>query len=107
MYTAREVDGSLIGYCVYFVKHAPHYAASIQAAQDVLYVARSHRGGTGYRFIAWCDEQLAAEGVQVVYQHAKVAHPALGRILERQGYEAVDVIYAKRLDRPALAEAAD
>jgi hypothetical protein len=89
----------LVGYAAYFVKHNPHYASSLQAVQDVVYLDPSVRGGTGYRFIAWCDDQLRAEGVQVVIHHVKAAHN-WGKVLERQGYKAVDVLYAKRLDGP-------
>lgn len=88
---------SLVGYAIYFVRPAPHYRHSLQAVQDVLFLHPSVRGGTGYKFIAWCDEQLAAEGVQVVAQHVKLSHD-FGQLLVRQGYEAVETIYVKRLD---------
>jgi hypothetical protein len=90
----------LVGYALYFVRPNPHYKSSVQAAQDVIYLDPSVRGGTGYKFIAWCDAQLAAEGVQITYHHIKAKHD-FGRLLERQGYELVDLIYAKRLDTPA------
>jgi len=93
--------GALVGYALFFVRSNPHYKSSVQAVQDVIYVDPSMRGGTGYRFIAWCDAQLAAEGVQAVYHHVKAAHD-FGRLLERQGYELVDLIYAKRLDHPVV-----
>lgn len=92
-------DGVLVGYALYFVRPAPHYRHSVQAVQDVLYLSPSVRGGTGYKFIRWCDEQLAAEGAQCVYQHVKTAHD-FGKILERQGYEQVERIFVKRLDLP-------
>ncbi len=87
----------LVGYALFTVRPNPHYASSVQAFQDVLYIDPTARGGTGYRFIKWCDEQLRAEGIAAVYQHVKAAHD-FGKILERQGYELVDYIYAKRLD---------
>lgn len=96
----RVDDGVLVGYALFFVRANPHYSSSVQAVQDVVYLHPAVRGGTGYKFIAWCDEQLRAEGVQAVYHHVKAAHN-FGRLLERQGYELVDLIYAKRLDRPA------
>jgi hypothetical protein len=102
VYTARKVgplgDHRLVGYAAYFVRPSIHYASSVQASQDVIYVSPECRGSTGARLIQFADEQLAGEGVQAVYHHVKVAHN-WGRLLERMGYEAVDVIYAKRLDR--------
>lgn len=98
-YTVRA-DGEIIGYASYFVRHNPHYRSSLQAVQDVLYLAPEHRGGrVGYRLIAFADEQLRAEGVQCTYHHVKRAHPGLGRLLEFMGYEIVDELWAKRLDR--------
>lgn len=99
-YSARA-DARLVGYALFFVRPNPHYAQSVQAAQDVLYVDPAYRGLTGYRLIQYADEQLRSEGVQAVYHHQKRAHPQLGRVLERLGYEPVDVIWARRLDRPA------
>ncbi len=88
----------LVGYALYFVRPAPHYQSSVQAVQDVLYLARDHRGRTALKFIAWCDEQLQAEGCQCVYQHIKTVLPNAHRALKHLGYVEVDTIYAKRLD---------
>lgn len=94
IFTARE-EGKLIGYCVYFINHNLHYKSTIQALQDVLFVQKDKRG-FGMKFIKWCDEQLKKEGVNVVHQHIKKAHN-FGPMLERIGYELVDLIYARRL----------
>lgn len=99
-FTAR-VDGALIGYSAYFVRHNVHYAGSLQASEDVLFLAPEHRkGGLGREMIAYADDALRAEGVQVVMRHVK-ADPRLnfGRLLERVGYTLVDHIYARRLDQ--------
>jgi hypothetical protein len=96
-FTARDADGVLTGYCVFFVRHNIHYASSLQASQDVIYIDPERRG-FGAEFILWCDQQLKEEGVQAVYHHVKQAHN-FGPLLERFGYECVDLIYARRLDR--------
>mgnify|MGYP001607900475 CR=1 FL=1 len=98
LYTARD-EGRLIGYCVFFVSHNKHYMDSMQAVQDILFVHPEYRGSrAGYRLIKFCDEQLRQEGCQVVYQHMKAAQ-SFGPLLEHAGYELVDLIYAKRLDK--------
>jgi len=98
IFTARTRDeGDLVGYAVYFVRHNLHYRSSLQAAQDILFVRPDSRG-VGARLIKWCDEQLKAEGVQLVLHHVKAAHN-FGPMLERMGYELVDLIYTKRLDK--------
>jgi GNAT superfamily N-acetyltransferase len=93
-------DGpDLQGYAVFFVKTNMHYATSRQATQDILYLAPKYRGQLlGARFIDWCDAQLRKAGVQVVYQHVKTAHD-FGPTLDRLGYERVEAIWARRLDR--------
>jgi GNAT superfamily N-acetyltransferase len=96
IFTARNDDKELIGYCVYFVRENLHYKSSLQAVQDIVYVRPDCRG-VGARLIKWSDEQLKADKVQVVYQHVKSAHN-FGPMLERMGYELVDLIYARRLD---------
>jgi hypothetical protein len=94
-YTAR-IDSKLVGYAVFWVKHNMHYMGSVQALQDVLFLLPEHREGrTGLALIAYCDEELAAEGVQVIYQHVKKAHD-FGAILLRRGYELVETVYGKR-----------
>ncbi len=96
VYTARD-EGKLVGYACYFVKANPHYQTSIQAVQDVLYLHPDYRGVPALRFIAWCDAQLAAEGIDAVYQHLKAAHEHGHRAMQALGYTEVDRIYAKRL----------
>lgn len=98
IYTAR-VGGKLVGYSVFIVSRHAHYASSLHALQDVLFVHPDHRRGRlGIRLIEHSEEQLRAEHVQVVVHHVKVKHLALAAILERKGYELVEANYAKRLD---------
>ena len=94
VFTVRE-NNHLIGYSVFFIKENPHYKSSVQAIQDVVFITKSKRG-QGREFVAWCDSQLKSEGTNVVYHHVKAAHN-WGKVLERQGYELVDLIYGKRL----------
>ena len=96
-YTARDC-GRLIGYVVFFVRPNPHYMESLQAVQDVLFLAAEFRKGTtGLRLIRYAEQKLKAEAVQVIYHHAKRT-TRFGQLLEHLGYELVDEIYAKRLD---------
>lgn len=94
VYVAR-VTGVAVGYAFYIVNHNLHYSGSLQAAQDVIFINLAARG-FGQQFIRWCDDQLHADGVQVVTHHVKAAHN-FGPMLERIGYELVDLIYARRL----------
>jgi GNAT superfamily N-acetyltransferase len=94
-----DIGGGWVGYAVYVVQHNAHYADSLQAVQDVLYLDPEFRSaGIGRALIDECDKRLRAEGVQVVYQHVKLAHD-FGPLLASLGYEAVETIHARRLDR--------
>lgn len=98
VFTVRDEakNNELIGYAIYFVRKNIHYSDSLQAVQDILFVDPSRRG-IGLAFMKWCDKQLKAEHVQVVYHHVKKSHD-FGPLLARQGYTLVDYIYGKRLD---------
>lgn len=98
IFTVR-IDGELVGYAVFMTNFNPHYMSSFQGVQDVLWLAPEHRRGLlGYRLIKYAEETLTAE-CQVLYHHQKIAHPALGRLLKMMGYEPVEVIWTKRLDK--------
>ncbi len=97
VFTARAEDHLLVGYAVFFVRHNPHYRRSLQAVNDVIFIQKDRRG-FGKSFIVWCDEQLKAEGVQVVMHHVKAAHDWTP-VLARMGYDFQDKIMTRRLDR--------
>lgn len=98
VYTVRD-EGKLIGYAVFFVATNKHYMSSRQAVQDILFLLPAYRGTTiGSSFIDFFEDQLRAQGVQVIYQHEKKAH-RFGRLLQSKGYEEVDALWAKRLDK--------
>ncbi len=97
-FTARAGE-TLIGYAAFFMRHHAHYKLSLQAYHDSLYIAPDWRFGlTGPALIAYTERSLRDEGVQVVSQACK-AGTDVGKLLMRLGYEAMDVIYTKRLDR--------
>jgi hypothetical protein len=103
-YSARDTEGSLQGYALFFVRANPHYRSSVQASNDVVFLSKSMRGMAGWKFLKWCDATLAAEGVDAIYWHIKALHD-FGLILERMGYALVDQIYARRVAHaPAQAD---
>lgn len=98
IYTVRDA-GALVGYVMFLVRPNPHYRRSLNAVQDVLYLKPEYRRGrTGVTLIRVAETRLRAEGVQVVYHHVKRTN-RVGQLLARLGYELVDEVYAKRLDK--------
>lgn len=97
VFTLRD-EGVLRGYAIFLVRANVHYSDSLQAVQDVLFLeAPLRKQALGARMIEWCDEQLRRESVQVVHHHVKLAFN-FGPLLERLGYEPVEMIYSRRLD---------
>lgn len=97
-----QVD-ALAGYAVFFVQPNPHYTTSLQASADILFLHPDVRARTAMRFIKWCDDQLAAEGCDLVYQRVKLSKD-WSPILTRIGYTPVDLTLVKDL-RSARVEA--
>jgi hypothetical protein len=98
IFTARA-DTRLVGYAIYFLPPHPHYSSTGVATQDILYLDKTYRrGGNGLALLEFSHQGLRELGVTVVQQHSKMRH-SIGRLLERMGYEAMDMIYTKRLDR--------
>ena len=100
MFTVR-VGGVLVGYAAYIINHNPHYKSSLQAVQDVIFIAPAHRKArVGAHLILYADTYFRGQGVQAVYQHSKAKKELdMGPLLKRLGYELVDTLWAKRLDR--------
>lgn len=90
-------DKKLIGYAIFFVSPSLEYSDSLQATMNNIFIHPDHRG-QGLDFISFCDEQLKNIGVQVVYHHVKVKKD-YGKMLERLGYEKMNIDYSKRLDK--------
>ncbi len=103
IFTARLDRGpadelKLIGYAVFIVGANAHYKSSIQADQDVLYVDPEQRiSRVAIELLKFTEDELRRDGVQVVHHHVKVAHPALGLLAQRRGYQHVENIWVKRL----------
>lgn len=97
LYTARD-NGSPIAYAIYIVQPHPHYENSLQAQQDLIYMYPNYRKGmTGYLFLKWCDEQLKAEGVSIVYQFTGLRRD-ISAVFTRLGYSKIQSMYARRLN---------
>jgi len=97
-YTLRD-EGILRGYAVFMLRTNLHYRGSLQAVQDVVYLDPPLRGQRiGARFLDYCDGELRKEQVQVVYHHSKITHD-FGATLEHLGYELIEKIYGRRLDK--------
>lgn len=98
-YVARA-EHRLVGYTVFVVTPHPHYAGSLQGVQDVIYVQKEYRRmGLGRMLVRYAEDDMRKYGVQVAYQHVKLAHSHhLGPLLESEGWSPIETLYGKRLD---------
>lgn len=99
MIVTMRVADRLCGYAVFIIAPNPHYAGSLQAKEDIVYIAPAvRRLGLGRNLIRESEVLLRAAGVQVVHHAVKLTHPALGKLLVEEGYQAIEILHCKRLD---------
>lgn len=97
LYTARSVEGFLIGYCIHHVSNHLHFCKSLQAIQDSIFILPQYRGrGLGSSFINWIDDELKGEGVEAVY-HFVNRKCEYSKSLKALGYHYLESVYLKRL----------
>lgn len=97
IYTVR-LEGKLVGYAAFFLGYAIHYSTSYQAQEDVIFITPLERKGSlGMKLLLYSEKELKKDGVEVIYHHVKIGHPALQSLLERTGYKAVDTLLCKRI----------
>lgn len=98
IFTARNGDGELCGYAIFFVVPHLQFRSSLQASQDVIYLDPECRGIAGVNFIRWCEDELRKEGVQLLMQHISCKTEKTLDLFKNLGYEEVEIILGKRLD---------
>jgi len=94
--TARNM-GRLIGYVVMMLHAHHHYAHVLSATEDIHFLHPAYRkGSAGLRLIAAAEAEMTRRGAQVMFLRTKVAHDH-GKLFERLGFAAQDVVYSKRI----------
>lgn len=98
--SARRGD-KLIGYSSFMVMPHLHYATTLHAANDAIYVDPSERGA-GIRLIRESEKalaELAKPGwVRIVYHtkyHVELERGTLARVFDRLGYPAFEACHDK------------
>lgn len=94
--TAR-VDGELLGYSVFLVLRTPHYAGTVFALNDVIFVRNEARNSRlGLALIRASEREAKAVGAKKLTWHVKVTNH-VRQLLERLGYSCDEVIMGKLL----------
>lgn len=96
IFVARE-SGEMVGYFVLFVRRHPHYASTLFAYNDVLYLRpEARRGLAGWRLLDYAETALREDGVRVMVVNTKI-HAPLDSLLSRRGFDLTERVYTKRL----------
>lgn len=94
-FTAR-LNGLLVGYAIFFVRHHQHYGNDSWAIADLIYLTKEARKGwAGYKFLKFCDERLALDGARVVTMSVN-ENRDFGGLLIRLGYAPTETVYTRR-----------
>ncbi len=86
-----------IGYSINYLGPHAHYGGLTYAHNDVLFVAKEHRGSRlGLRLIAETERVARERGARMVMWHAKPG-TALEQMMPRLGYRVQDTIFSKEV----------
>jgi hypothetical protein len=90
--------GALVGTLMFLVSPSLHHAEHKWASSDNFWISPgARRPGVSLRLVRFAEATLGEEGVFAVRYGAKTLRPALSRILEHEGYTAVEIVHQKVL----------
>lgn len=93
--TAR-LDGKLVGYASVIVGTRMHNVTVISALIESIWLAPECRGQRLGSGLFDAVEKAAAErGAVTTICHSKLAHPALAHLLDKRGYERIEIVHSK------------
>jgi GNAT superfamily N-acetyltransferase len=92
VYTLRTLEGRMIGFASFGLRHShPYYKTHGFALCDLLYVAQDYRrAGIGTVFIDFMERDLKARGAELIHIDVKVFQPALMFLLKNKAYKTTD-----------------
>ena len=99
LFTVRHHQtGVLVGYSSFFLVEDNQRSGEVCAHQDAIFISKEYRKGlTGYKFIQYIEQEIAAMGVNTIYQ-AVTPRVDFVHLLVRLGYQEATTIYSKRLN---------
>lgn len=94
---ARDGAGQVIAYCSLVVMPHPHNPAVKLGANDALFVAKPHRGGSvTYRLLKFVEAAAKAMGATMFSWHTRAGTPFAAMLIKR-GYTPADTIVMRAL----------
>lgn len=87
----KEEDRKILAYAVYTVSFDPLHG-DLQAANDVFYVDKKHRGKLSLQFLRKSDELLKDKGMSKISYI--LSDERLGKLLSRNGYKPTSTVWS-------------
>ena len=92
---ARDLEGSVIGYSLYFVLPSMHYRGHVFAQNDVYYIAPEYRKrGLGAELLNYSEIVMRTIGVSMIDVVMKSNH-TFHTLAEHCGYDLMEHKYTK------------
>lgn len=99
MLMVARSGGAVVGYVLALIVPHPHATGLRVAEVNALYLMPELRQGTNaQQMIRRLHQELAAVGVQRVYQAAPISRNC-GALFKSMGYEVTDVLWSRRIDQ--------
>jgi GNAT superfamily N-acetyltransferase len=97
VFVARD-DAGVVGYAVFILQPHLHCKGLLSAHNDAVFMRKDKRSsGDGYRLLKYCDDELSAAGVGMIFWHVKPRRD-FGSALERMGYRMHEKIYTRIIE---------
>ena len=93
---AMRRDGELVGYNIWHVWPHIHFATTLHAVNDAIFLRKDQRGSAGVKLILGVEDMLRQLGVVKMIYAAKVG-TNLGDIFKRLDYRLDEKLYSKLL----------
>lgn len=88
-------NGTIIGYCVSFLRNHPHHIGKIFASNDIFYLHPEYRGsGIAAEMLAFVEKDLIGLGVSVISLGMKEKRQ-FKSLVEEAGYSFQEIRYCK------------
>lgn len=96
-YTARDVDGALVGYCTLWFSMSSQARTILLAQGDALWLdPAARRPRVAWRFLDFIENDIRSLGVKMVQINARPDTP-LQRLLAARGYDMIATTFGRVL----------
>ena len=99
MVTARDEQRCLMGYYICMVQAMPHHMTTLSGYIDFMWVVPEARGKSiGQMLLSATESELRRRGVKIWFSVSRMsgkAHEHMDKLLARNGFSPLDLIYAK------------